>query len=98
MSIYRFPLLLCLVVGCAQRSGVDDAIASSSSYRRAQDIGGSRARWFLEGTDSGYPVFFVGFDEGTHTTRAATLRVREHGLVEREEMREDGELIWVEDK
>ena len=98
MSVYRFSPLLCFVVGCAQRSGVDDAVASSFSFRQAQDIGGSRALWFLDGTDGGYPVVYVGFDEGTHTTRVATLRVREHGVVERQEMREDGELIWVEDK
>ena len=98
MNVYRFSLLLCFVVGCAQRSGVDDAVASSSSYRRAQDIGGSHARWFRDGANGGYPVVWVGFDEGTHVTRFATLRIREHGMVERQETRDDGDLVWVEDK
>ena len=98
MNVYRFSLLICFVIGCSQCSSVDDAVVSSISFRRAQNIGGSRAHWILDGTNGGYPVFFVGFDEGTHTTRFATLRVSEHRLVERQEMQENGELIWVEDK
>ena len=60
-----------------------------------------------------HPDWFVRADSVTHDDaivdigapadpnfwhRWATLRVRRSGKVEREEMRDDGELIWVEDK
>ena len=77
---------------------VDRAVTESFSFRRAHAISPERVRWFYEGTDGSYPVINVGFDEGTHYTRSATLRVREHGVVDRQEMRDDGELIWIADR
>ena len=103
----RYPiylLLLCLCVGCATQRPIisneaDPAVTNSFSFRRAYSISPARARWFVDHVDDGgHPIIYVGFDEGDHYTRWATLRIREHGAVEREEMREDGELIWVEDK
>jgi hypothetical protein len=96
-------IALCLSVGCAAShpivsTEVDRAVTNSFSFRRVYAINPTRARWFVEGKDGRYPVIYVGFDEGTHYTRSATLRVRDHGVLERQEMREDGELIWVADK
>ena len=96
-------IVLCLCFGCATSRPIvsaeaDRAITDSFSFRRAYAISPALARWFLDGTDGRYPVIYVGFDEGTHYTRSATLRVREHGVVERQEMRDDGELIWIADK
>ena len=94
---------LCLCFGCTTSgpvviTDVDRAVTESFSFRRAHAISPERVRWFSEGTDGSYPVINVGFDEGTHYTRSATLRVREHGVVERQEMRNDGELIWIADR
>jgi hypothetical protein len=100
---------LCLCMGCAtSRTTIDaglvaspevaKAVQSSFSFQRARSIDRSRAVWFVEGEDRGSPVVYVGFDMGTHTCRHATLRAREHGTVEREEMLDDGELIWVPDR
>jgi hypothetical protein len=96
-------ITLCLCFGCATSrpivsAEVDRAVTDSFSFRRAYAISPERARWFLDGTDGADPIIYVGFDEGTHYTRSATLRVREHGVVERQEMRGDGELIWIADK
>jgi hypothetical protein len=94
---------LCLCLGCATSrpivsAEVDRAVTDSFSFPRAYAISSERARWFLDGTDGRYPVIYVGFDEGTHYTRSATLRVREHGVLERQEMRDDGKLIWIADR
>jgi len=96
----RTGLLLSLLLldGCATPPELDTLVFNSPSFRRVQSISASCARWFIDGTNGGYPIIYVGFDEGTHYTRSATLRVRRHGVVEREVMREDGELIWIEDK
>jgi len=96
-------IALCLCFGCATSrpvvsADVDRAVSESFSFRRAYTISPARARWFSEGTDGRYPVIYVGFDEGTYYTRSATLRVRERGVVERQEMRDDGELIWIADR
>ena len=96
-------IALCLCVGCTTSRPivsveVDRAVTDSFSFLRAHALNPSRARWFVDGTDGGFPVIYVGFDEGTHYTRSATLRVREHGVVERQEMRDDGELIWIADR
>ena len=103
MRHLAFIIALCLCVSCATPRAIvsaeaDKAVTDSFSFRRAYAISPARARWFLDGTDGAYPVIYVGFDEGTHYTRSATLRVREHGVVERQEMREDGELIWIADR
>ena len=76
---------------------VASAVQTSLSFQRARSIDRSRAIWFVDGEDGGYPVIYVGFDMGTHTCRSSTLRVREHGAVERQEMRDGGDLIWVAD-
>jgi len=94
---------LCLCFGCTTSgpvvsTDVDRAVTESLSISRAHAISPERVRWFYEGTDGSYPVINVGFDEGTHYTRSATLRVREHGVVDRQEMRDDGELIWIADR
>ena len=96
-------IALCLCFGCTTSrpvvsADVDRAVTESFSFRRAYAISPTRVRWFSDGTDGRYPVIYVGFDEGTHYTRSATLRVREHGVVERQEMRDDGELIWIADR
>src|ERR1051325_235926 len=96
-------IALSLCFGCTTSrpivsAEVDRAVTDSFSFRRAYAISPERACWFPDGTDGRYPVIYVGFDEGTHYTRSATLRVREHGVVERSEMREDGELIWIADR
>jgi hypothetical protein len=102
MRHVAFIATACICFGCTTSRpivslDVDRAATETFSFRRAYAISPTRARWFSEGTDDGYPVIYVGFDEGTHYTRSATLRVREHGVVERQEMREDGDLIWVAD-
>ena len=81
-------IALFLCIGCTTSrpivsAEVDRAITDSCSFRRAYSISPERVRWFLDGTDESYPVIYVGFDEGTHYTRSATLRVREHSVVER---------------
>ena len=96
-------IVVCLCFGCATSrpivsAEVDRAVTASFSFQRAYAISPERAHWFLDGTDGRYPVIYVGFDEGTHYTHSATLRVREHGVVERQEMRDDGELIWIADR
>jgi hypothetical protein len=96
-------IALCLCFGCTTSrpvvsAAVDRAVNESFSFRRAYAISPTRVRWFSEGMDGRYPVIYVGFDEGTHYTRSATLRVREHCVVERQEMRDDGELIWIADR
>ena len=103
--MHRFAsiIVLCFCAGCATsltitRDEVDKSIKDSFSFRRVYAISPTRARWFVDGTGGTYPVIYVGFDEGTHYTRSATLRVRERGVVERQEMRDDGELIWIADR
>lgn len=96
-------IVLCFCVGCATSrpiisDEVDQAITDSFSFRRVHAISPTRARWFVDGSAGPYPIIYVGFDEGTHYTRSATLRVREHGVIERQEMRDDGELIWIPDR
>ena len=91
-------LVFLLLAGCASHSSLSGAVEASSSFRRAYDTSPERARWFVDGTNDEYPVIYVGYDMGTHYTRSATLRVRKDGVVEREIMTEDGELIWVEDR
>ena len=86
------------LVGCSHHSTVSDAIHCSASFRRAYSINPIRARWFVDRMDGRYAVVYMGFDEGTHYTRLATLRVRERGVVEREVLRDDGELIWIPDE
>ena len=104
-----FILLLSLCAGCTTSRPVVStgihatpevakAVQSSASFQRARSIDRSRAIWFVDSDDGAYPVIFVGFDMGTHATRFATLRIREHGVVERQELRDDGELIWIADK
>jgi hypothetical protein len=90
-------LSLSLLAGCATPPDLDTLVVNSASFRRVHGISASRARWFIDGTNGGCPIIYVGFDEGTHYTRAATLRVRGQ-VVEREVMREDGELLWIEDR
>ena len=102
MRHVAFMAIACVCCGCTTSrpvvsAEVDRAVTESFSFRRAYAISPTRARWFSEGTDDGCPVIYVGFDEGTHYTRSATLRVRKHGVGERQEMREDGELIWLAD-
>lgn len=92
-----------LCFGCARSRPVVSAdmgsmVENSPSFRRACAISSTRVRWFSEGMDGGYPVIYVGFDEGTHYTRSATLRVRGDGVVERQEMWKDGESIWFADR
>jgi len=94
--------LICICVGCSTTrpvvsAEVDRAVETSSSFRRAQTIDRSRVIWLSEGTDEHYTLVYVGFDMGTHTCRSATLRVSEHGIVERQEMTKDGDLIWIAD-
>ena len=103
MRPFASIIALCFCVGCATSrpivsAEVNRAVTDSFSFQRAYAISPARARWFLDGTDGRYPVIYVGFDEGTHYSRSATLRVREHGVVERQEMRDDGELIWIADR
>lgn len=102
MRHVTFIATACFWLGCTASdpivsADVDRAVRESFSFRRAYAISPTRVRWFPEGSNGGYPVIYVGFDEGTHYARSATLRVREHGVVERQEMKEDGELIWVAD-
>ena len=94
----RIGLLLSLLAGCAPPPDIGTLVINSASFRRVHSISASRARWFIDGTNGGYPIVYVGFDEGTHYTRSATLRVQPNGVVEREMMRGDGELIWMEDR
>ena len=77
----------------------DKAVTESFSLRRAYRISPGRVRWFVDGTDgTNNPVVYVGYDMGTHYSRSAMLRVIGGRIVEREEMRADGELIWVPDR
>jgi hypothetical protein len=101
-----FPSIIasCLCIGCTTSHPLisdeaDKAVTESFSFRRAHSISPERARWFVDGIDgTTNPVIYVGFDMGTHYTRSATLRVRDNHIIEREETREDGELIWVPDR
>ena len=98
------PLLIALLTGCASHDWADASdrkayatlVESSPSFQRARAIDTSRVIWFVEQRDAP-PHIYVGFDMGTHTCRSATLRIRERG-VERQEMRDDGELVWIQDK
>ena len=95
-------IAMSLCVGCTTSrpivsADVDRAVETSASFRYAQSIDRSRVIWFSEGTDNNDPIIYIGFDMGTHTCRSATLRIREHGVVERQEMRDDGELVWIAD-
>ncbi len=95
-------IALSLCVGCGTShpvvsAQVDRAVETPASFQRARAIDRDRVVWFSDGVDGHYPIIYVGFDTGTHTCRSATLRVREHGVVGRQEMREDGELIWIAD-
>jgi hypothetical protein len=109
MQYFAFIIVLCLYFGCATSRPVVSAgipataeaakaIQTSASFQQAQSYDRSRAISFVDGNDGVYPVVYIGYDMGTHTTRFATLRVREHGVIERQEMRDDGELIWIADK
>ena len=103
MRDLAFIIALCLCIGCTRSrpivsAEVDRAVTESFSFRRAYAISPTRARWFSEGTDGRFPIIYVGYDMDTHYTRSATLRVREHGVVERQELRDDGELIWIADR
>src|SRR5262249_40788295 len=103
MHRFASSIVLCLCFGCTMSRPVisdeaDRAITDSVSFRRAHAISPTRDRWFVDGSDGMYPVIYVGYDMGTHYTRSATLRLRELGFIERQEMREDGELIWIPDK
>ena len=100
----RFAVIigLSLCFGCGTprlivSAKVDRAVNDSFSFLRAYAVSPTRACRFFEGTDDRYAVLYVGFDKGTHYTRSATLRVGGHGNVERQEMSQDGELIWVAD-
>jgi hypothetical protein len=77
---------------------VAKAVEASFSFQRARSIDRKRAIWFVDNLDGVYPIIYVGFDMGWHTSRLATLRVREHGVIERQEMRDNGELMWIADK
>lgn len=101
------PLLLLiavLLIGCASNRWVTRSdrrqyasfVEGSPSYQRARAFDPHRVIWFVEDRTE-LPQVYIGFDMGTHTCRSATLRIRQN-VVEREEMREDGELVWVEDK
>ncbi|HWW03565.1 MAG TPA: hypothetical protein VNZ64_27930 [Candidatus Acidoferrum sp.] len=98
------PLLIALLSGCASHHWADPSdrkayatlVESSPSFRRARAIDTSRVIWFVEQRDAP-PQIYVGFDMGTHTCRSATLRIGED-VVERQEMREDGELVWIRDE
>ena len=98
------PIFFALMAGCATYQWTSErdheALASlvehSPSFQRAREVNASRVIWFVEQTNIP-PHIYVGFDMGTHTCRSATLRIREQ-VVEREEMREDGELVWVPDR
>ena len=94
---------LCLCARCITpqvviSDEVDKAIIDSFSFRRAYAISPSRTRWFVDGRDGKYPIIYVGHDMGTHYTRSATLRVREHCTIERQEVQGDGELSWIPDR
>ena len=101
---YLLLLLFCLLAGCASHDWSDASerraygaiVERSPSFERARAIDSSRVIWFVEQPDDP-PQIYVGFDMGTHTCRSATLRIREH-VVEKQEMREDGELIWIVDR
>lgn len=102
MRYFASIILLCICVGCSTprpvvSAEVDRAVEASASFRYAQAIDRQRVIWFSEGTDGHCTLIYVGFDIGTHTCRSATLRVSEHGVVERQEMRDDEELIWIAD-
>ena len=49
----------------------------------------------IEDRDSAYREFYLGFDEGTHTTRYDTLKVDENGIVYRNEDRTQADEVWV---
>jgi len=98
------PVLIALLTGCASHQWADASdrkayatlVESAPSFQRARVVDASRVIWFVEQRDAP-PHIYVGFDMGTHTCRSATLRIRE-GIVERQEMREDGELVWARDE
>ena len=105
MRTFSFIAALFVLFGCATKptrlisEEADKAVTDSLSFRRACAISPDRARWFVDGTDgTTNPVVYIGYDMGTHYTRSATLRVREGHIIEREEMRDDGELIWAPDR
>jgi hypothetical protein len=55
--------------------------------------------WFLESITPDEALVTIGAPgDPDFWCRSATLRVHRSGGVEREEMRDDGELVWVEDK
>jgi hypothetical protein len=102
---FSFIAALFVLVGCATKPSwliseeTDKAVTDSLSFRRAWAISPNRVRWFVDGIDgTTNPVVYIGYDMGTHYTRSATLRVREGHIIEREEMRDDGELVWVPDR
>lgn len=88
------------LVGCTSINSDDAAraVENSSAFRQACAINAERARCFRDGTDNNYPVFVICFDEGTHYTRFATIRVRSGFAVERLEMHGNDDLDWVEDR
>jgi len=101
---YMLLLLIGVLTGCASHdwAGASDRrayatlVERSRSFHRARAIDASRVIWFVEQPDAP-PHIYIGFDMGTHTCRSATLRIRDH-IVERQEMRDDGELIWIADQ
>jgi hypothetical protein len=101
---YLLPVLFVLLSGCAShqwttahdREAYAALIEHSPSFQRARAIDSSRIIWFVEQTDDP-PQIYVGFDMSSHTCRDATLRIHDH-VVERQEMRKDGELVWVIDR
>jgi hypothetical protein len=98
------PVLTALLTGCAghdwanpsDRKACSTLVESSTSYQRARAIDATRVIWFVEERGPS-PHIYLGFDMGTHTCRSATLRICE-GAVQRQELQEDGELVWVADR
>lgn len=71
-------------------------VEHSASFRRAQAANPNGVLWYVEQAGK-VPQIYLGHDMRTHNVRFATLRIR-GGVVERLDLRPDGDEVWVADR
>ena len=75
----------------------DSAYSKAWNTQYVRDLASKYPNVYIrvEGRDSMYRQLYLGFDEGTHTTRYDTLKVDKNGVVYRNEDRTQADEIWV---
>ncbi|MGV3771678.1 MAG: hypothetical protein ACO1QB_02170 [Verrucomicrobiales bacterium] len=84
-----------LILSEGHLTDLSEIIYRSKPVQDVIAINPERAVWFKDGAGPGFEDIFVGFDMGTHFTRATTLRIWRDGKMAEYGYDESGEEILL---